>query len=70
MKIVALAIGLGMIQVLMNGVIDVIPPPKDGHKVLTEITAESTERWECVRCGNDNGEWTSICGKCGRTKGR
>lgn len=28
------------------------------------------ERWECPRCNHDNGDWTSICGFCGRSRPR
>ncbi len=66
MKILALVIGVGFLQVLVNGIVDFIPHPKGTEHCEVE---ERQERWNCPHCENDNGDWTIICGRCGRTKG-
>ena len=74
MKIFALISGLGIIQALINVNMNLIPQPSGSpEKLIQSITIEESfevnERWECSRCGHENGDWTSICGKCGRSKG-
>ena len=66
MKILVIALGLGCFQFMINQVTGCIEPPIRGKKVNEIVMTDS--RWECSRCGNDNGDWTSICGKCGRSR--
>jgi len=63
MKILCFAFGLGFIQVLINGFTDFIDGP---NQHITEQSIQEMH-WECPSCGHDNGDWTSICGKCGRS---
>lgn len=64
MKILCFVCGLGFIQVLINGFTDFIDGPKSTYHREQSV---QEMRWECPNCGHDNGDWTSICGKCGRS---
>jgi len=66
MKAIVIAFGFGAMQLLIDqstALIDGMNSPRKFESV--EIV---NERWECSRCGNSNGEWTSICGRCGRSR--
>ncbi len=64
MKLMIVAVGLLCLQILSSGCtasLDITPE-------MIEHMIDS--RWECSYCGNSNGEWTSLCGKCGRYRPR
>ena len=66
MKAIVIAFGFGAMQLLIDqstALIDGMNSPRKFESV--EIV---NERWECSRCGTSNGEWTSICGRCGRSR--
>ena len=72
MKIVALLVFFGMLQVCVDGFVDMLPTPgrhgwlKKQEKATTSQDWDDT--WDCSKCENKNYSWTSICGKCGRSK--
>ena len=66
MKFLALALGLGCFQFMIDQVCGCIDAPIRSYK--TNETVMIDDRWECSRCGKDNGDWTSICGRCGRSR--
>ena len=66
MKFVSLTFGLGYLQFMIDQVCGSIDAPIRAYK--TNEIVQTDERWECSRCGNSNGEWTSICGRCGRSR--
>ena len=65
MKIVAIVVACGFLQTMVNGFCELWQPPF-AYKATKEVIVDS--RWECPSCGNDNGNWTSICGRCGRSR--
>lgn len=64
MKILAIAFAGGCIQFMVNGFCDLWKSPFS-FKTEKEVIIDS--QWNCSRCGHSNGDWTSICGKCGRS---
>lgn len=68
MKILVLNIGLGIAQLFFNYTVDFIDETTGFRKPKLHIISREDQRWECSRCGHDNSSWTSICGKCGRSK--
>lgn len=65
MKVLAVILCLGCSQVFIDGIVDLFPTP---NRISHERPVMTAERWECPKCGNDNGDWTSICGRCGRSR--
>lgn len=65
MNIFAVLFCVGCSQVLVDGIVDLVPAP---YYISHERLEMNGERWECPKCGHDNNDWTSICGRCGRTK--
>lgn len=66
MKAIAIAFGFGAMQLLIaqsTTLVDFVNSPRRFESI--EIV---NERWDCSRCGNSNGEWNSICGRCGRSR--
>ena len=63
MKVMLVCLGLGCCQVLLD----------EGCRFVGQslgrntVEVETTQRWECSSCGHSNCDWTSICGKCGRS---
>ena len=67
MKVVAFLLLCGMAQCGIDGLTSLFPAP---HRVYKKEIAPVEQRWECSACGHNNYDWTSICGFCGRSKGR
>jgi hypothetical protein len=61
MKVVAIVIACGCLQAMVNGFCEFWEHPFSSKAIVDS-------RWECPSCGNDNGDWTSICGRCGRSR--
>jgi hypothetical protein len=67
MKVLALILGLGMIQATIDGIGSFFPAPK-AHNFFYMKEKRWDDTWKCAHCGHTNYNWTSICGKCGRSK--
>lgn len=67
MKILCFCLACGCLQVLIDGATDFIDSRKySNSNKKTEVTVYD-KHWECPKCGHENCDWTSICGKCGRS---
>ena len=66
MKALVFSLGLGCSQFLMDQTCAFVDQSLKKEVERKIIVVD--ERWGCSRCGNDNGDWTSICGRCGRSK--
>ena len=67
MKVLILMLGAGILQIGINGVTSVFPPPA-AHNFSYKQEKIHDKTWNCSYCGHKNYNWTSICGKCGRSK--
>lgn len=65
MKVFSIIIGFGCMQFMMNNFTGWFEMNKkeSGKHVMVK-----NEDWSCGRCGHSNSGWTSICGKCGRSR--
>lgn len=68
MKVFALICGLGLIQIMINEGAAFIKPPAPHLFFLKPKEEDWGEKWVCSKCGHKNSGWTSICGKCGRSR--
>lgn len=66
MKSLAISLGLGCSQFMINQFCGFFEQPVRKETESKIIVVDS--RWECARCGNDNSDWSSICGRCGRSR--
>lgn len=62
MRIVFITVGLLCLQILFSGC-----------SASLHVTPEMIEhmvdsRWECPKCGHSNGNWSTICSKCGESR--
>ena len=64
MKALIFSLGLGCSQFAVDQFCEFFEQPLK-NEITTVIV---NERWSCSRCGKSNGEWTSICGRCGRSQ--
>ena len=68
MKIIALICGFGLIQVGITHSVQLFKQPPAHLSFFLQKDEVSSGKWEYSRCGHKNSAWTSICGKCGRSK--
>lgn len=68
MKILGLICGFGLMQFGINEAWGAFKQPPAHTSFFMKKEIPVNERWECNRCGHTNSDWTSICGKCGRSK--
>jgi len=67
MKALALILALGMIHACIEGITSFLPAPQ-AHNFSYSPQEKWDDSWNCSHCGHKNYEWTSICGRCGRSK--
>ena len=67
MKVLILMLGTGILQIGINGITSAFPSTAaNNFSYKQEKTQDKI--WNCSSCGHKNYNWTSICGKCGRSE--
>jgi len=68
MKVLAIICGLGLFQATIDSSVGFFKQPRPHLTLFPQKEGAWDDQWDCSRCGHKNYEWTSICGKCGRSR--